>query len=346
MHSKRHIPPLGMRIVKTGICVFFCLLLNYLFSPQVALYSSLAAITTMQATLESTKHTSAMELVGTALGGCAGIAILPLAQMIDIEWLYVFIMPLGMILVIYLCVAIRMPQAASLCGFVYIAVLVAPYDPTIDGNPYLPAVYRITDTAVGVVIALLVNRYIAPPRPKAMRNVHVPANTFSSIYNRVKPQLKGDEHLILIDTGLMDPDMQGSSAQKKASDFTVKGPQWDTVSIPIPMEFISEPVIHSAYISLDYNVVLFQLTPTHGYVDLPAAAYPATVVWHTTQSSSKETYGIMHHRRSRSHSSPGHVRTFRQADSGGTGNLRGPHESSDRYNTNSARGTAGHQNDY
>ena len=320
-NARRRIPRLGMRIVKTGICVFCCLLLNYLFGTEVALYSSLAAITTMQATLESTKRTSAMELVGTALGGVAGMAILPLAQMIDIEWLYVFIMPAGMILVIYLCVVIRMPQAASLCGFVYIAVLVAPYDPSPGTNPYLPALYRITDTTIGVMIALLVNRFIAPPRLKAPRSVHVPANTYSSIYSRVKAQLVGNEHLILVDSSLMDSSTAGPRTHSEVHGIAAQDTAEDCVSIPVPLEFTSEKTLRAAYIPVDYRPVLFSLTPHDGYVDLPRSMYPVTVVWHTTAPSGRETYGI---RRRRSAQCSNKTASLRKGHLGTTAPLYGP----------------------
>lgn len=282
-----------MRIVKTGISVFFCLLLNYLFSAEVALYSSLAAITTMQATLESTVRTSVVELVGTALGGAVGMAILPLATTIDIEWLYVTIMPVGMILVIYVCVLIKMPQAASLCGFVYIAVLVAPYDSSSNISPYLPALYRMTDTTVGVVIALVVNRFIAPPRPPAPKNVHVPTNTFSSIIERVQSKLTDEEQLILVDTGLLRPEMRRPRLRQKHSGFPVSVCH-DSVSIPVPMEFAKEDTVDGAYIALDYAVTPFTLIPHDGYVDLPCEAYPATVMWRVTPPKGRETYGIVH----------------------------------------------------
>lgn len=284
-----------MRIIKTGICVFFCLLLNYLFSPQVALYSSLAAIATMESSLQSTIRMSAVELVGTGLGGVVGMAILPLASMVDIEWLYVIIMPVGMVMVIYVCVLIKMPQAASLCGFVYIAVLVAPYDSSVNSSPYLPALYRITDTAVGVVIALLVNRFIAPPKPSPARNVHVPTNTFSSVYDKVRDKLTSTEQLLLLDTGLLNPNVRRPRLRPKSGGFPLNAGN-DTVSIPVPVEFLKEACIDGAYIGLDYDVVPFTIKTHGGYVDIPCSSYPATVVWRVPPPPEQdhETYGIVH----------------------------------------------------
>lgn len=294
MERKHRVPHLGMRIIKTGICVFFCLLLNYLFSPQVALYSSLAAIATMESTLKSTIKTSVVELVGTGLGGLAGMAILPLAQMADIEWLYVFIMPSGMVLVIYLCVVIKMPQAASLCGFVYIAVLVAPFDSSAADNPYMPALYRISDTAVGVIIAMLVNRFVAPPKPRAPKDVHVPANTFGSIYGKVRSLLNGSEQLVLLDTALFRPELTRRKKRGKNGRILLTSGPCDTVSIPVPLEYASEQEIRGTYVACNYEVTPFELKPHHGYVDLPSAAYPATVVWQTAAPKGAETYGIVH----------------------------------------------------
>ena len=167
--KKFKLPHLGMRIIKTGICVFFCLVLNYLFSPQVALISSLAAIVAMQSSLQNTLKTGVARMIGTAIGGGAALAMLPLAEGVNTEWLYIIIMPLGMILIIYVCVLLGVPQSASICAFVYIAVLIVPFNPNSRGNAYLQGIQRIADTAVGVLIALLVNRFIAPPKNKMVR---------------------------------------------------------------------------------------------------------------------------------------------------------------------------------
>lgn len=289
--KKFRLPHLGMRIVKTGICVFFCLLLNYLFSPQVALISSLAAIVALQSSLEGTLKTGVGRLAGTAIGGSAALAMIPLAQNVEIEWLYILLMPVGMIFIIYICVIISVPQSASICAFVYIAVLIVPFNPDSSSNPYMEGIKRIADTAVGVVIALLVNRFIAPPKPKPAASISIRSNSYNDIYERVKDQLSGIEELLLVDTTLIDP-----QAPKDHPDIVTGGIPiracTESVSIPVPTEFRNIHYIDAAYISSDYKVTEIYLKQSNGYVQLPCETFPVTVVWHVERPETHETYGL------------------------------------------------------
>lgn len=289
--KKVRLPPLGMRIVKTGICVFFCLLLNYMFSAQVALISSLAAIVAMQSSLQNTLKTGVGRMVGTAIGGGAALLMLPIAEGVETEWLYIFMMPLGMILIIYVCVLIGVPQSASICAFVYIAVLIIPFNPNSRGNAYMQGIQRIADTAVGVLIALLVNRFIAPPKPKPVTSVQVNSNTFGDVYNRVRGELTGLEELLLLDTGIMDPKAPRDHPDLISSGIPIRAGT-DSVRIPVPTEFQKADYVSTAYVSRDYDVVPVFLRQQDGYVELPCETYPITVVWHVGQPAAHETYGL------------------------------------------------------
>lgn len=289
--KKFRLPHLGMRIIKTGICVFFCLTLSYLFSPQVALISSLAAIVAMQSTLQNTLKTGIGRMVGTAIGGGAALAMLPLAEDIHIEWLYLVLMPLGMILIIYLCVLIGVPQSASICAFVYIAVLIVPFNPNSSGNAYMQGITRIADTVVGVLIALLVNRFIAPPKPKPATSIHVSTNTFGGVYERVKRDLTGLEELLLLDTGIMNPEAPRDHPDLISGGIPIRAGT-ESVRIPVPTEFQKSEYIDSAYVSRDYEVIPLYLHQQDGYVELPCETYPVTVVWHVDRPETHETYGL------------------------------------------------------
>lgn len=290
-----------MRIVKTGICVFFCLLLHYLFSPEVALVSSLAAIVTMQSSLQNTLKTGIGRAVGTILGGAAGMAVLPLSLQVNIDWLYVCLMPASMVLVIYLCLALRIPEGVSICAYVYITVLVSPM--TSDGNPYIAALIRIADTIAGVAIALLVNRFIAPPKPRPISDVTIPANSFSRIYEKVKPRLPQVEQLVLVDTRLIDPGAVRTKPELLTTGINAQLDDVDTVSIPVPVNFSRDSSINAVYIGPDYSISPFTLRQRDGYVSLPVEAYPVAIGWHVELPASAGTYGLLHHDHDRAHNS-------------------------------------------
>ncbi len=269
---KRCLPKLGMRTVKTAICVLICLLINYFFSPEVGLISAIAAIVCMQSTIENTLKTSLNRLVGTAIGGIFGMLLLPLAEGSPFDFLYVLLMPLGIIVIIYLCNLIKMPGSAVICAIVYISVLVAPATAGSIKDPYLLAVFRIIDTVIGIVVAMLVNRFIAPPKRYETRKVHLICDTYESIYERVRHRLTGTEQLILYDTALTT---DCADKQKAPSAPLCEA----SLRIPVPTEYKKDRYIEAAYITADYTVTPIHLKQTDGYIEIPCETYPSTVVW-------------------------------------------------------------------
>jgi uncharacterized membrane protein YgaE (UPF0421/DUF939 family) len=165
MNAKRKLPIVGMRTVKTAICVLICLLVDFLFTRQISVYSSIVAIVCMQSTIENTLKTSVNRIVGTAIGGGFGLLMLLLTHFDQLYYSYLIVIPLGIIVSIYLCNLIKMPGSSVICAIVFITVTASPLMPFSGlggNNPYTVALFRITDTLVGIVVATLVNRYIKP----------------------------------------------------------------------------------------------------------------------------------------------------------------------------------------
>lgn len=294
MILKKKLPPLGMRIIKTAIAVMICLTMNYLFGANVAAISSWASVFCIQSTLESSLKTGLSRFLGTALGGVIAIAILPIVDFVTFDWFHIILIPAGIILVIYLCVLLKMPGSASMAAFVYIAVLILPFDPRSSANPYLVAFYRIADTLFGVLVGLLVNRFVFPPKVVPKVSVHVVANTYRSIYGKVKGDIPDDTVLILFDSALADPSLPKRAPLIFDGDFNLQDGKYD-LRIPVPTEFQNNTELNCVYIGEGYNVDVFTLKETQGYVKVPGAFYPATVVWHTAQNVQKlNTYGIIH----------------------------------------------------
>lgn len=285
-----------MRIIKTAIAVMICLILNYLFGSNVGAISAWAALICIQSTLESSLKTGVSRFLGTALGGVVAIAILPVAEAVTADWFHIILIPAGIILVIYLCVLFKMPGAASMGAFVYIAVLILPFDPNSKANPYIVALYRIADTLAGVLVGLLVNRFIAPPKIAPKTSVHIMVNTYKDIYGKVKGEIPDDTELILFDSALADPNAPKHTPFVFDGDFDSKNNKYD-LRIPVPTEFQKNAELKCVYINEDYTVNKFSLNQTRGYVMIPGEFYPATVVWHTAQNLKKlNTYGIIHHK--------------------------------------------------
>lgn len=271
-----------MRIIKTGIAVFICLLTNYVFSPEVALISAVAACVTMQATLTDTKRQAFSQFAGTLIGGAFACALLPLVLRTGIDWFYLIYMPVGCMLSIYICILINQRRCATMCAFVYVGITILPYSS--DINPYVYALSYVADTLVGVTIALLVNRFIKPPVPRPV--VHVETNTYSELLQYIRERTTGREQLILLDSRLIH--------DKTAYDPALRGrhrylyPQ-AMASIAVPQEYSTFHYISCVYVTWGYKTTPVFLRQRDGYVSIPPEFYPVTVIWPV---GLEDSYGI------------------------------------------------------
>ncbi len=284
-NKKPRLPRVGMRTIKTAICVLICLVINHLFGQAISLNAAIAAIVCMQSTIENTFRTGANRLIGTAFGGAFGMLLLFVTQSFSAEYLYLILMPLGIIASIYMCNAAHMPGSAVICAIVYISVLVSPLFPA-EGDttsPYLLAVYTIIDTAIGIVVAMLVNRFIMPPRMYESRQVHLACdNTFTDIYERVKSRLSGTEQLILYDSTLT---RAPNKSEKRTPDDTCGC----SVRIPVPTEYTESRHIYTMHISASYTVTPIYLPQEEGYVEIPGHTFPCTTVWQPSPARTGDT---------------------------------------------------------
>lgn len=269
----------GMRNIKTALCVLICLVINYVIREEIVLYSSVAAIVCMQSTIENTLTISLNRLVGTAIGGAAGIVLIPFVENAQLHFIYFILMPIGIIFIIYLCNLIKMPGSAVICAIVYISVVATPLTPsTTTSNPYLLALYRIIDTVIGIVVAMVVNRYIAPPKLYEDREMHLVCNSFNNIRTRIQEHLDGDEALLLFDNMLTKP-QKGKFAQRERvhPDFNL------SVSVPVPVEYAESSTLKTVYVSSSYLVLPFELPQCDGYVEIPGNFLPCTIVWQSIE---------------------------------------------------------------
>ncbi len=72
----------------------------------------------------------------------------------------IFIIPLGIMILIQICVTIDLKQAVVICCVVYLSILTSLHR---EGNYLLYTFNRVLDTSIGILIALLVNKYVKIP---------------------------------------------------------------------------------------------------------------------------------------------------------------------------------------
>ncbi|MDF2615916.1 MAG: fusaric acid resistance family protein [Sedimentibacter sp.] len=157
-----NLPRIGMRNIKTTLSVFLCLLLFDIISRENSIYACVAAVICMQNTIVDSLEKGVSRVLGTIVGGLVGIFVLFVVSEIFIvnEDMMIFIIPLGIILLIEICVMIDQKQAVVISCVVYLSILISKNR---DGGYVLYTVNRVLDTSIGIVIALLVNKYVVMP---------------------------------------------------------------------------------------------------------------------------------------------------------------------------------------
>lgn len=165
---------IGMRNLKTAIAVFLCIIitrsLNISDSP---FYACIAAVICMQSSVFETFKTGKNRMIGTFIGALIG-------------FLFALIQPgnallvaVGITLLIYICNVLGYNKSISIACIVFIAIMVNLTDKT----PLFYSTYRLIETFIGILIAVLVNYFIYPP--KYLDNLHQLRLDIINVLNRL-----------------------------------------------------------------------------------------------------------------------------------------------------------------
>lgn len=157
--SPTFLPHLGLRIIKTSIAVFLCLLIHYVMGYKgMMLQSCITAIICVQPYMSDTKKSSFNRGIGTLIGGVWGLLFLLLINQFEFisshEILIYILMSIGVLIVIYSTVAIKLSDVAGLTAITFLCIAIG-FDS--GDSPLVTTLLRIFDTVIGIVVALLVN---------------------------------------------------------------------------------------------------------------------------------------------------------------------------------------------
>jgi uncharacterized membrane protein YgaE (UPF0421/DUF939 family) len=157
-----NIPKIGMRNIKTSLSVFLCLLLFYFIDRENSIFACVAAVICMQNTVVDSLEKGISRILGTIVGGLVGIFVLFVSSQVFAfnEEMMIFIIPFGIIMLIEVCVMIDKKQAVVISCVVYLSILISKNR---DGGYVFYTLNRVMDTSVGIIIALLVNKYVVLP---------------------------------------------------------------------------------------------------------------------------------------------------------------------------------------
>ncbi len=182
MKKKINIPKIGLRNIKTGIAVLFCLI-SYAFAnflaerlalsgvvlPEVArtliskdtaIYACLAAVVVMGSSVSKSFRSGVSRIIGTVFGGFLGSLYLHAGRYVNFDDLAFILIPVGLIVLIYFLTIIKEQDAVVIAAATYLIIVI-----TVDsGAPLLYALNRTLSTCYGVIVSLCVNNLIVKPK--------------------------------------------------------------------------------------------------------------------------------------------------------------------------------------
>ena len=155
--EKLDLPHIGSRNIKTGLSVLICLI----FWPN-SLFAAIAAVICVQSTIENSLKIGLNRLIGTLLGGVLSLMLLYIINEFHLQKFLPIIVALGVSLIIYICNIIKKPSACSISSITLMAILITQS----FNDPLMYAIHRTVETAFGVTVAILINKYIHRPKGK------------------------------------------------------------------------------------------------------------------------------------------------------------------------------------
>lgn len=159
--KKLELPKVGLRNIKTALAVFICMTLFEILDRESGFFACIAAVVCMKDTIENSYSIGKDRIIGTLTGGVIGIILLLIISHSEVTYSFKsMITSIGIILSIYIFTVLKRPSAVTTSCIVILSIICN--HSRNDSLSY--AVIRIVDTFLGVMIAILINKYITPPK--------------------------------------------------------------------------------------------------------------------------------------------------------------------------------------
>lgn len=172
--------PIGMRTVKTALSIFLCLLIYQIAEEYGAAVNSLdaflacvTAIICMRDSMDESVKMGLHRLLGTFIGAVLGLLCLSINVYIQNPYLTMLVIAFGIVVVITACNLIGYPESIIICCVVFLVIAMEQA----DGGPLFHAAKRFIDTAVGMIISYLVNRFVLNPDKRRTAEIPVIQST-------------------------------------------------------------------------------------------------------------------------------------------------------------------------
>lgn len=176
--KNKQLPKIGMRNIKTSIAVAVCMFsysvvgfilkitsthsnaihraFDFLVNEHTPIYACLAAVIVMRGSVSQSFRSGISRIIGTCIGGLFGMIFLVFGKFSVINTLDFIIVPVGVMLLIYFLTIIKETDSTAIAVATFLIIVI-----TVGSNsPHLYAVNRILSTSYGVIVSLLVNRFV------------------------------------------------------------------------------------------------------------------------------------------------------------------------------------------
>lgn len=157
----------GLRTIKTAVATTLSIYIAESLGMNNPLLAGISAVVSMTSSVFDSYTVSVNRMIATIIGAILAVIF----QYFGIKSMVA--MFLGVIFIINICNYFNWKKSIPLSCIVFIIIML--YEPTkfSDPNYYMYALFRISDTALGLVIGFLINYFIAPPnRHKFLLDVY------------------------------------------------------------------------------------------------------------------------------------------------------------------------------
>ena len=151
---------IGARNIKTALSVFICLILYQLFGKEYSIFACIAAVICTQNSVENSFVVSKGRVLGTIIGGLIGYLF------VLVSGDNPFAITLGIVILIYFGNLINQKEAISISCVVFLSILINLE----DINPLYYTIERVIETTIGIVVAIVVNKYLPIEKIKFFSN--------------------------------------------------------------------------------------------------------------------------------------------------------------------------------
>jgi len=146
----------GLRNIKTVVSVLICLIICGMFNRN-PLLSAVAAILTIENSMDKTIDTGINRIFATIFGGIIGTIVMCFLYVINNEYSVMIFIPFGIFIIIYICSKIM--KRSEFITIACVAFLSVNFENSSENLDIMYAVTRTCDTLIGVIVGMFVNLY-------------------------------------------------------------------------------------------------------------------------------------------------------------------------------------------